>query len=141
MEGIVHGKGIRIRLSIFDADPDPDPTPSFTHVGKSENFLTFVPSSASLVPVQGPKKSRFSEPTPSNVPRYDVAPLKIITSAIKTTGTLIVIQSYQNICNWPAMLSQSIVQHIAVHLLLLSKKTVSDIPVPSRDVTYQTPPD
>ncbi len=47
---------------------------------------------ASLVPFQGPKKSRFSEPTPSNAPRNDVAPLKIITyRAIKTTGTLIVI--------------------------------------------------
>ncbi len=47
---------------------------------------------ASPVPFQGPKKSRFSGPTPSNAPRNDVAPLKIITySAIKTTGTLIVI--------------------------------------------------
>jgi hypothetical protein len=47
---------------------------------------------ASLVPFQGPKKSRFSGPTPSNAPRNDVAPLKIITyHAIKTTGTLIVI--------------------------------------------------
>jgi hypothetical protein len=46
---------------------------------------------ASLVPFQGPKKSRFSGPTPSNNPRNDVAPLKIITyRAIKTTGTLIV---------------------------------------------------
>jgi hypothetical protein len=49
---------------------------------------------ASLVPFQGPKKSRFSGPTPSNAPRNDVAPLKIITyRAIKTTGTLIVISS------------------------------------------------
>ncbi len=48
---------------------------------------------ASLVPFQGPKKSRFSGPTPSNAPHNDVAPLKIITyRAIKTTGTLIVIQ-------------------------------------------------
>ncbi len=46
---------------------------------------------ASLVPFQGPKKSRFSGPTPSNAPHNDVAPLKIITyRAIKTTGTLIV---------------------------------------------------
>jgi hypothetical protein len=34
---------------------------------------------ASLVPLKGPKKSRFSGPTPSNAPRNDVAPLKIIT--------------------------------------------------------------
>ncbi len=47
---------------------------------------------ASLVPFQGPKKSRFSGPTPSNAPRNDVAPLKTITyRAIKTTGTFIVI--------------------------------------------------
>jgi hypothetical protein len=47
---------------------------------------------ASLVPFQGPKKSWFSGPTPSNAHRNDVAPLKIITyRAIKTTGTLIVI--------------------------------------------------
>ncbi len=46
----------------------------------------------SLVPFQGPKKSRFSGPTPSNAPRNDVALLKTITyRAIKTTGTLIVI--------------------------------------------------
>jgi hypothetical protein len=46
---------------------------------------------ASLVPFQGPKKSRFSGPTPSNAPHNDVALLKIITyRAIKTTGTLIV---------------------------------------------------
>jgi hypothetical protein len=45
----------------------------------------------SLVPFQGPKKSRFSEHTPSNAPRNDVALLKTITyRAIKTTGTLIV---------------------------------------------------
>jgi hypothetical protein len=44
------------------------------------------------VPFQGPKKSRFSEPTPSNAPRNDVALLKTITyRAIKITGTLIVI--------------------------------------------------
>jgi hypothetical protein len=36
-------------------------------------------SLASLVPFQGPKKSRFSGPTPSSAPRNDVAPLKIIT--------------------------------------------------------------
>jgi hypothetical protein len=47
---------------------------------------------ASLVPFQGPKKSRFLGPTPSNPPRNDVAPLKTITyRAIKTTGTSIVI--------------------------------------------------
>jgi hypothetical protein len=47
---------------------------------------------ASLMPFQGPKKSRFSGPTPSNAPRNDVARLKTITyQAIKTTGTLIVI--------------------------------------------------
>jgi hypothetical protein len=46
-------------------------------------------------PFQGPKKSRFSGPTPSYAPRNDVAPLKIITyCAIKTTGTLIVILSF-----------------------------------------------
>ncbi len=49
---------------------------------------------ASLVPFQGPKKSRFSGPSPSNAPRNDVAPLKIIKyRAIKTTGTLIVTTS------------------------------------------------
>ncbi len=43
----------------------------------------------SLVPFQGPKKSQFSGPTPSNAPHNDVAPLKIIMyRAIKTTGTL-----------------------------------------------------
>ncbi len=47
---------------------------------------------ASLVPFQGPKKSRFSGPTPSNASRNDVALLKTIKyRAIKTTGTLIVI--------------------------------------------------
>ena len=47
---------------------------------------------ASLVPFQGPKKSQFSGPTPSNAPHTDVAPLKTITyRAIKTTDTLIVI--------------------------------------------------
>ncbi len=50
------------------------------------------PNGTSLVQFQGPKKSRFSGPTPSNAPRNDVAPLKTITyRAIKTTGTLIVI--------------------------------------------------
>jgi hypothetical protein len=33
---------------------------------------------ASLVPLQGPKKSRFSGPTPSNAPRNDVALLNTI---------------------------------------------------------------
>ncbi len=42
--------------------------------------------------IQGPKKSRFSGPTPSNAPRNDVAPLiTIMYRAIITTGTLIVI--------------------------------------------------
>jgi hypothetical protein len=50
---------------------------------------------ASLVPFQGPKKSRFSGPTPSNATRNDVAPLKTITyRAIKTTGTLIIVKLY-----------------------------------------------
>jgi hypothetical protein len=53
---------------------------------------------ASLVPFQGPKKSRFSWPTPSNAPRNDVASLKTITyRAIKTTGTLIVIKFLSSI--------------------------------------------
>jgi hypothetical protein len=30
------------------------------------------------VPFHGPKKSRFSGPTPSNAPRNDVAPLKTV---------------------------------------------------------------
>jgi hypothetical protein len=58
------------------------------------NELHYVPvlHYASLVPFQGPKKSQFSEPTPSNVPHNNVAPLKtIIYRAIKTTDTLIVI--------------------------------------------------
>jgi hypothetical protein len=55
---------------------------------------------ASLVPFQGPKKSRFSGPTPSNVPRNDVAPLKIITyQAIKTTGTLVVLCTRVLLCS------------------------------------------
>ncbi len=33
---------------------------------------------ASLVPFQGPKKSQFSGPTPSDAPNNDVAPLKTI---------------------------------------------------------------
>ncbi len=40
---------------------------------------------------QGPKKSQFSGPTPSNASRNDVAPHKTITYCdIKTTDTLIV---------------------------------------------------
>ncbi len=55
-------------------------------------YQYFARTSTSLVPFQGPKKSRFSGPTPSNAPRDDVAPLKTITyRAIKTTGTLTVI--------------------------------------------------
>ncbi len=43
------------------------------------------------MPFQGPKKSRFSGPAPSNAPRNDVAALKtIMYRAIKTTGTFIV---------------------------------------------------
>ena len=42
-------------------------------------------------PFLGPKSLDFQGPTPSNAPRNDVAPLKIITyRAIKTTGILIV---------------------------------------------------
>jgi hypothetical protein len=53
---------------------------------------------ASLVPFQGPKKSRFSGPTPSNAPHNDVAPLKtIMYRAIKTTGTLIVILHHRTL--------------------------------------------
>ncbi len=65
-------------------------------VGKKYWYVMYVlfwahMALASLVPFQGPKKSRFSGPTPSNAPHNDVAPLKIITyRAIKTTGTLIV---------------------------------------------------
>jgi hypothetical protein len=40
--------------------------------------VDFLMALASLVPFQGPKKSRFSGPTPSNAPRNDVAPLKTI---------------------------------------------------------------
>jgi hypothetical protein len=66
----------------IDLDPDPDPALLFW----AQMAL------ASLVPFQGPKKSRFSGPTPSNAPRNDVARLKtIMYRAIKTTGTLIVI--------------------------------------------------
>jgi hypothetical protein len=55
---------------------------------------------ASLVPFQGPKKSRFSGPTPSNAPSNDVAPLKIITyQAIKTTGTLVVLCTRVLLCS------------------------------------------
>ncbi len=40
----------------------------------------------------GPENLDFFGPTPSNAPRNDVTPLKIITyRAIKTTGTLIVV--------------------------------------------------
>ncbi len=56
------------------------------------NFFWAQMAITSLVPFQGPKKSRFSGATPSNAPRNDVAPLKTITyRAIKTTGTLTVI--------------------------------------------------
>jgi hypothetical protein len=48
----------------------------------------------------GPKKSRFSGPTPSNAPSNDVAPLKIITyRAIKTTGTLVVLCTRVLLCS------------------------------------------
>jgi hypothetical protein len=56
-----------------------------------ENLDFFGPKWHSLAR-QGPKKYRFSGPTPSNAPGNDVALLKTITyRAIKTTGTLIVI--------------------------------------------------
>jgi hypothetical protein len=49
--------------------------------------MTTAPTAfASLVPFQGPKKSRFSGPTPSNAPRNAAALLKTIT------GILIVIR-------------------------------------------------
>ena len=54
---------------------------------------------ASLVPFQGPKKSRFSGPTPSNAPSIAVALLKTITyRAIKTTGTLVVLCTRVLLC-------------------------------------------
>ncbi len=55
---------------------------------------------ASLVPFQGPKKSRCSGPTPSNAPRNDVARLKTITyRAIKTTATLVVLCTRVLLCS------------------------------------------
>jgi hypothetical protein len=46
------------------------------------------------------KKSRFSRPTPSNAPRNDVAPLKIIMyRAIETTGTLVVLCTRVLLCS------------------------------------------
>ncbi len=54
---------------------------------------------ASLVPFQGPKKSRFSGSTPSNAPRNDVAPLKTIKyKRHKKTGTWVVL------CTWMLLL-------------------------------------
>ncbi len=48
----------------------------------------------------GPKKSRFSGPTPSNALSNDVAPLKIISyRAIKTTDTLIDCIYWENVIN------------------------------------------
>ncbi len=52
----------------------------------------------------GPNSTRFahaiSGPTPSNAPRNDVAPLKIITyRAIKTTGTLVVLCTLVLLCS------------------------------------------
>jgi hypothetical protein len=59
-------------------------------VGKKYWYIMYY-ITYQFVPFQGPKKSRFSGPTPSNAPCNDVAPLNIITyGAIKTTGTLIV---------------------------------------------------
>ncbi len=53
------------------------------------------------MPFHGPKKSRFSGPTPSNAPRNDVALLKtIMYRAIKTTGTLIVILPQSHLESW-----------------------------------------
>ncbi len=63
---------------------------------------------ASLVPFQGPKKSRFSGPTPSNAPCNDVAPLKTITyRAIKTTVTRTLIVSLL----WIILESRNNVKH------------------------------
>jgi hypothetical protein len=95
-----------------DPDPDPDPTPSITHVGKSENFLTFVQSSA----------------TPSGT----------VVSLVPYT---IIIFNLTKIFVIGLQCLVKVVQHIAVHLLLLCNKKISDIPVPSRDVTNQTLPD
>jgi hypothetical protein len=61
---------------------------------ENRDFFLGQMALASLMPFQGPKKSWFSGLTPSNAPRNDVAPLKIIMyRAIKTTGTFIVILS------------------------------------------------
>jgi hypothetical protein len=74
-------------LTYYTTQLQGDLPTSLTHNNTQQHYTT-----ASLVPFQGPKKSRFSGPTPSNVPRNDVAPLKIVMyRAIKTTGTLIVI--------------------------------------------------
>jgi hypothetical protein len=62
------------------------------HINSATQLFWAQMALASLVPFQGPKKSRFSGPTPSNAPCNDVAPLKtIMYRAIKTTGTLIFI--------------------------------------------------
>jgi hypothetical protein len=63
--------------------------------GRWEGLFWAQMALASLVSFQGPKKSRFSGPNPSNAPRNDVALLKTITyRAIKTTGTLLVITTF-----------------------------------------------
>jgi hypothetical protein len=62
------------------------------------NIITFL----------GPKKSRFSGPTPSNAPRNDVAPLKtIMYRAIKTTVTLMVITQPNEFQSSDGVLEQS----------------------------------
>ncbi len=49
--------------------------------------------------ISGPKKSRFSGPTPSNAPSNDVAALKPLSiSTIKTTGTLVVLCTRVLLC-------------------------------------------
>jgi hypothetical protein len=59
--------------------------------GKSFDFFGPKWHSFRSLPFQGPKKSRFSGPTPSNGYQNVFTRIKIITSrAISTTGTLIV---------------------------------------------------
>jgi hypothetical protein len=44
---IHHFFSMPIRVHV-NADPDPDPTLSFTHAGKTSNFLAFLHNNASL---------------------------------------------------------------------------------------------
>ncbi len=93
--------GMEIERRITQADCKPPPR-TLSHllalsgsVCRVWNLSLFWVQMAltSLVPFQGPKKSWFSGPTPSNAPHNDVARLKTITyRAIQTTGTLIVIK-------------------------------------------------